>query len=156
MLKFLFQLSPMQRFYHNWFQVEKNRFMKIFWITALTSLSILIGSCSKQNEVADAWHWMRTDGGIGYNIHETPSSTGNDINLQLTGDNKYAFYINGVLTSEGTYIIKYQNSIVDHQDKPVIDFSNVADRDMMIEKISNDSLVLSDNCYDGIVSVYTK
>src|SRR5262245_27431469 len=150
----------MQRFYPNWCQDEKNRFMKIFyWTTALTFLIMLIGSCSKQSarkEMAAAWHWMRTDGGIGYNIHETPSSTGNDIDLQLTGDNKYAFYINGVVTSEGTYIVKYQNSIVDHQDKPVIDFSNVADRDMMIEKINNDSLVLSDNCYDGIVSVYTK
>jgi len=124
---------------------------------------IIIVSCSKpvgdnpsnQQIIAD-WKWVRTDGGIANNIHDTPASTGKNVVLKITGDYRYAVYTNGILTSQGTYTLESQNCIHDHANKALINFSSPADQDMMIEKNDNSSLELSDNVYDGIISVFSK
>lgn len=110
---------------------------------------------SNQSIVAN-WKWVRTDGGIANHIHETPISTGKNIDLIFKGDNSYSIYTNGVLTSQGTYSIEYHICIHDHLKKRVINFSTPSDEDMMIEKIDNYTLELSDDNYDGIGSSYSK
>lgn len=128
----------------------------------ILSLLIIIAACSKENNnntepsLTGNWKWVRTDGGIANNIHETPASTGKNIELRFTNDNKYLIYINGTLASQGTYTLETQNCIHDHSDKKVINFSSPSEADMMLEKIDNTGLELSDNAYDGTGSVYTR
>ncbi len=69
-------------------------------------------------------------------------------------DNRYYFYTNNTLTSQGTFAIKTENSIVYHKEKAVIDFSSALD--MMIENIDNKNLSVTDNAYDGAGSLYTR
>jgi len=124
---------------------------------------ILLMSCSKHSDEAfinqkiiGTWKWVKTDGGIANNIHDTPASTGNNIDLKITDDNHYFFYTNGVLTSQGTYAIEIRNCIHDHTNKNVINFSSLEDQDMMIERVDDFTLESSDDVYDGTVSIYSK
>lgn len=133
----------------------------------LTFLSIfctmLIMSCSKHcdKQLADqkltgTWKWIKTDGGIGNNIHDTPASTGKNIDLQLTTDNHYFIYTNGALTSQGTYTLESRNCIHDHTNKNVINFSSSHDVDMMVERLDQTTLESSDDVYDGTISIYSR
>ena len=130
---------------------------------SIALLGILVLSCSKyasdipgKQSIAGNWRWTKTDGGIANNIHDTPASTGNSIYLQFTGDNQYFFYTNGALASKGTYTIEIRNCIHDNTAKKLIHFSSPEDRDLMIEKLDNFTLELSDEAYDGITSTYAK
>jgi len=127
----------------------------------LVSASVLLLlSCSKQKDtdpgLAGNWEWVSTNGGIANHIHETPASTGKNVQLNITADNKYSVYTNGALTSQGTLSFTGQACIHDHTNKKVIVFSNPADQAMMIERIDNSFLELSDNAYDGVGSVYKR
>jgi hypothetical protein len=137
--------------------------MKFLIATIITAITITLTSskCTKEKEsgsyqdsLTGRWIWIQSDGGIANNIHETPASTGKNIELQLTNDGHYFFYFNGVIQTEGTYAIGNEKSIIDHSDKPVIDFST--DKDLLILRIDSDNLILSDNAYDGIGYVYKK
>ena len=136
-------------------------------IIKITCLPILLGviiiSCSKNTEtsvdisnIVGTWQWTKTDGGIGNNIRETPTSTGKNIDLILTSDNKYSFITNGVITTQGTFVIKLKSCIHDHSMKRVIDFSSSNDQDMMVETVDNSNLQLSDDVYDGVLLQYIK
>ena len=111
--------------------------------------------CTNES-LAGTWKWQRTDGGIAFHIHETPASTGKNIELVLTADGKYRFLTNGSISSQGNYQLSTQKSIRDHEQKTFIDFSSISDRDMLVEKFDANELHLSDNAYDGVGSVYTR
>lgn len=129
---------------------------------------VLAAACSKHTDtetgsgnnqggdtkLVGTWRWVRTDGGIGDNIHETPLSTGNQMALTFTAGGTYLIYTNGVKTSEGTYTLQAKTCIHDLTDKMYINFS--ADQDLMVEKIDNKNLWLSDEFYDGLGSLYKK
>jgi len=129
----------------------------------LSFLLTIITSCSKNDNytfdnqnLTGTWKWVRTDGGIANHIHETPASTGNNIDLKITSDYKYFIYTNGTLSSQGTYNLEIRNCIHDHTDKNVINFSTSTDPDMMIENVDNLNLELSDDVYDGTSSLYVR
>jgi hypothetical protein len=102
------------------------------------------------SDLAGTWEWISTDGGIGNNIHETPTSTGVRLVWRFTPDNKYEIDVNGVLQSEGTYLLVKKNCIHSGQQKYLIDFSSPADSDRMIELMERENMELSDESYDGI------
>lgn len=141
----------------------------LFYVVALFLLIASTASCSKQDcrtsdpsdtpekkGLPGTWKWVRTDGGIANHIHETPASTGKNIELQIKPDFTYAVYTNGTVTSQGTYILDTRNCIHDHTSKQVINFSSLNDQDMMIEKLDGINLELSDEAYDGTGSLYTR
>jgi hypothetical protein len=99
---------------------------------------------------------LGTDGGFANNIHETPSSTGNNIILKFANDDKYFYYKNGNLISYGTYTLETRKCIHDHNDKPFINFSSTSDPGLMIEKLDSNNLELSDEAYDGAGSIYRR
>ena len=132
--------------------------MKVSHLLLLGTL--VFSSCSKHDvecdkEMEGTWKWVKTEGGIGNNIHDTPASTGKNINLTLDNGN-YIIYTNAVLTSQGTYTIESRRCIHDHTNKSLINFSSDNDTDMMIERLDNTTLELSNEAFDGIESVYTK
>lgn len=135
-----------------------NTLKDIKGILLLLLLTTMV-SCTDNNDSVDksltgTWSWVSTDGGIAANIHDTPASTGNTIDLKFTSDNKYIYYTNGVLSSQGTYKLATQKSIVDGLNKNVIVFSS--NGEMMIEKIDNLNLEMSQNAFDGVRSSYIK
>lgn len=121
-------------------------------------------SCSKHDhdcnhdnkDMAGSWKWLSTDGGIANNIHETPASTGKNINLVLSADNTYSVMTNGSVTSQGTYALDMRTCIHDHSNKRVINFSGAEDIDVMVESLANGMLTVSDENYDGTISRYIK
>ena len=127
----------------------------------LFTFLVILSSCSKvdsnsNQSLTGTWKWVRTDGGIAFHIHETHASTGKNVILNITGNNRYFIYTNGTLSNQGTFSIEIRNCIHDHTDKKVINFSDTNLNDMMIEKIDNVSLELSDDAFDGIGSVYSR
>lgn len=106
--------------------------------------------------LAGTWNWVRTDGGIANNIHETPATTGKNIHLKITDNNQYFIYTNGTLTSQGTYTLETRSCIHDNVAKKFINFSILTDEDMMIEIVDNLSLKLSDEANDGLEILYSR
>ena len=124
----------------------------------LLFLFTITTSCSENNvdsgkNLVGTWSWKSSSGGIA-GTTETPLSTGKNIDLKLTSDGKYFYFTNGIILSQGTYNLVTQNCIHDHTDKKVLIFSN--DESMMIEKIDNSNLSLSDENYDGFSNLYIK
>ena len=122
-------------------------------------LVLVFFSCSDNNDSSDknligTWSWVRTDGGFAFHIHDTPTTTGKNIDLKFTSDGNYFYYTNGILSSQGTYQFSTQKSIVDGTYKKSILFS--AGGEMIITKLDNTNLELDDNNYDGIGSSYIK
>lgn len=133
--------------------------MKWQYYLALVIL-LSIASCSKEgtptsSDLAGTWQWVRTDGGFAFNIHDTPASTGKQIELVLTREKEYAFYTNGQLTDKGTYTLRMEQSIHLQQKRRVIEFANSGEM-MVYDSIVIDSLSLVDNFPDGVGSQYVK
>lgn len=133
-------------------------FIRISLIIALFALGI---SCSKNTSPAyrdlslsGSWTWLSTDGGIAYNIHETPSSTGKSIRWDLNNNYTYAIYENGLLQSKGNFTMTTAVSIHDGLEKPMINFDNGTSR--LVLKADAASLQVSDNAYDGTISVFSR
>ena len=130
-------------------------------LTTVAFLFILLSSCNKSVEkqavdkqLTGSWKWIRTDGGIGYNIHDTPASTGKEKVLYLHADHTYTITINNVLFSEGIFSIQSKQCIHDDKNKSFIQFDNVPG--MMVESVDSTILMLSDEVNDGVVSEYHK
>ncbi len=134
----------------------------MYFLTMIAAVG-LATSCSKQVEqsatqgsLAGTWQWVRTDGGLAYHIHETPSTTGKNIDLKLTADGTYEIITNGAATSSGTYILETRKCIHDGKEKRFINFSLPSDGDFMIESVDGEQLQLSDEAYDGIGRLYAR
>lgn len=134
-----------------------NAFKSIKGIGLFFLLTIFV-SCSDNDNNSDknligTWSWVSSSGGIA-GTFSTPATTGKNIDLQITSNNKYFIYTNGVLSSQGTYNFETQNCIHDHTNKKVLIFSN--DESMMIEKIDTSNLLLSDDNFDGFSNSYIR
>jgi hypothetical protein len=99
-----------------------------------------------------SWQWIRTDGGIANNIHETPASTGQEKTLVLNPGNTYVITINSAVLSQGTFSVESRQCIHDGTNKPYIQFNH--DPGMMVEVVDSTLLKLSDEAHDGIDSQY--
>ncbi len=124
-----------------------------FLITIMVSCSDENTNIQAEKNLIETWSWVSSSGGIA-GTTETPASTGKNRDLKFTSDGKYFFYTNGVISSEGTYKFSTLKSIVDGTIKKSIIFS--AGGEMIIDKIDNTNLYLSDNYYDGFGSYYIK
>lgn len=137
--------------------------MKTISVYFLQTIAVMmfVTSCSKEvhtpsvkEGLIGTWEWVGTDGGIANHIHKTPANTGKNVDLKITSDGKYSVYTNGVLTSNGTYVLSTRKCIHDHADKTLIDFSS--DYDVMVERIDEENLEVSDEGFDGLGSGYKR
>ncbi len=113
-------------------------------------------SSGRPGELAGTWNWLKTDGGIANHIHTTPASTGKTIQWKLTADGKYSILENGSLISQGNYTLSMAKSIRDNSEKKVIHFEGSQERDWMILQITQQQMEITDNNYDGVVSIFTR
>lgn len=128
-------------------------FPVIFFSGFFLSCSREINPASRDEGLAGTWMWVRSNGGLSYSV-QTPASTGDHIDMELQADGKYTIHKNNSVSSEGTYSTRIQRCIHDHKDKPYISFSN--DQGLMIERITTDSLYVSDEFFDGYNRVYIR
>lgn len=125
-------------------------------ILALSDCSKYTPSSQKPGELAGTWNWVKTDGGFGFHIHDTPASTGKTIQWKFTSDGRYSIYQNGSLVSQGNYTLKSAKSIRDHSEKKVIHFEGANEPDWMILELTHQQLEITDNNYDGVSSIYSR
>jgi hypothetical protein len=125
----------------------------LFLITIITSCSDQNTNTGVEKNLIGTWSWVSSSGGIAGTTN-SPASTGKNIDLKFTSDNKYFYYTNGVISSQGTYKLSTEKSIVDGTNKSSIVFSDDGER--VIDKIDNTNLYLSDNYYDGFSSSYIR
>ena len=136
--------------------------LRYFSVCCLLTSLVLFSSCKKDDNrsfyfsklmLLGTWSWVSTDGGIGP-MHQTPASTGNNIDLKFTIDNHYYFYMNGTLSEQGTYTLGISSWRIPN--KMVILFSSQGGLEYLIERLDSSNLEISMNAADGTWSVYTK
>ena len=130
-------------------------------IVCLGLVTVFFSACTKENQaevenLEGTWEWVSTDGGIANHIHQTPASTGNLIVFRFNANHTYSKYTNATLTEQGSFRVEKRKCIHDHQEKPVLFLGSDAGSGMMIERISADTLELSDDFADGTGSAYSR
>ncbi|MCQ4034362.1 hypothetical protein [Kaistella montana] len=131
--------------------------MKSIFIAFLAIFSLI--SCRNENELdtknlVGNWDWVSTSGGIGGQT-ETPNSTGKNIILTFTEDDRYSFTTDGTVTNEGTFSLYKDVSDLSHYEVTFLHFSNFSN-DVVINKNEDGELVFSDDTNDGFTYVYHK
>jgi len=132
----------------------------------ILSLGIISCKPSEKKEIDNSsfigkWNWTNTDGGINYNIHKTPNTTGKVVSLILSENNTYSIIENGNEISNGTYEVIEKRSIYSGEIEPFIIYSNQYDNQNVvfsgIIKILNyNKLSIADNNADGLESKYVR
>lgn len=129
--------------------------------------STVITSCNsddnlnlKNKDLVGEWAWKSTDGGIAFHIHENPTTTGKNIQLYLTSDNKYAIIENNAEVSKGSYYVSMKKSIYSGELSRFITISgNYKNQNLVLEGIitvDEINLHIDDNNFDGIGSSFEK
>ena len=129
---------------------------------------LIITSCSSDDEtkinnssLVGKWNWTNTDGGIGYHIHETPTSTDKTIILNLDNNYSYSILENGSEVSNGTYEVTMRESIYSGEiERYIIYSSEYKNQNTVISGIirvlDNNNLLIADNYTDGVESEYVR
>ena len=107
------------------------------------------------------WNWTTTDGGIGFNIHETPETIGKTIHLNLSKNYTFSITENGNEISNGTYVLIMKKSIYSGKLERFIQFpENYQYTGIVMKGIikiyESNKLDISDNNYDGIGSGFVR
>ena len=130
-------------------------------------INLGIISCSSDNQTAidnsdliGKWNWTNTDGGIGFQIHKTPNSTGLIVELNLNDDNHYSIKENGNEVSNGTYEISIKKSIYSGEmERFIICSATYQNQNIVVSgiiKVLNNNILISNNNTDGIESKYVR
>ena len=133
-------------------------------------IGIVLGlmSCSTEDDAqirhADLigeWNWVRTDGGIGFHIHETPETTGKTVQITLNGDYTYSLFENDQEVSSGIWQLTMKESIYSGEEERYIEFSEDYQNQYLVLKgiiygLEKDTLRLGDNYHDGVASRYAR
>ncbi|WP_207492214.1 hypothetical protein [Aridibaculum aurantiacum] len=135
-------------------QYKKSLAIVVF--TAITAFYSCTKKAETRNELVGKWKWVKTEGGIAGHILETPETTGRNVQLQFHHSRHYELHTNGSLSAEGSYTLETKKCIHDHADKTFIRFSGSTPAPMMVEKTIADTLVLSDEAFDGMKSSYVR
>ncbi len=137
-------------------------------IVLILIFTIGIFSCSSDDEVIiengdliGKWNWTTTDGGISGQIHETPTTTGKTIELNLLGQFNYTIVENEIEVSSGTYELSMEESIHSEEMVRFITYSNnYENQDIILSGIitvqEEINLNISDNIVDGLISSFEK
>ncbi len=126
--------------------------------TWLLIAGLVLIACSKKGsgkpELTGTWNWTLTIGGIAP-MQSTPASTGIRKTVTFNSDNTFKVYINDTLHYTGTFTTAIGRCIHDGTNKTFYTFSNYLP-ECTIEKLTADSLGLSEEYEDGYGHYYTR
>jgi hypothetical protein len=120
----------------------------------------LLTSCSADEDVRpitagglqDSWTWVESIGGIA-GSRQSPTTTGNQKQLEFGSDGTVRYYLNGRLVSTETYTIQTGNSIRTNQPTQLIVYGNGRKNSF---EVHNNTLLLWDEVYDGYQHQYQR
>ncbi|MDR7209408.1 hypothetical protein [Flavobacterium piscis] len=142
--------------------------MKKIVIIFILAIGFISCSADGQNEITNSdltgkWNWVSTDGGIAANIHKTPASTGNTLQLSLMKNYTYSITQNGNEVTTGKYELVFKKSIYSGEMERFIqctETENVQSKSIVINGIikvyETNNMSISDNNPDGIGSKFVK
>jgi hypothetical protein len=120
------------------------------------------GTTINNSDLIGKWNWTNTDGGIAFQIHETPESTGKTIHLTLMSNYNFSIAENGIEISKGTYELAMKESIYSGEMERFITIETIDQqyvgfvKNGIVNIDQNQALQISDNNYDGIGSRFEK
>ncbi|RPD91683.1 hypothetical protein EGM88_14500 [Aureibaculum marinum] len=138
---------------------------KVIYLFVLT-LGIISCNSDVETQISNSdlvgkWNWTNTDGGIGNNIHETPTTLGKTVHLTLMDNYHFSISENGNEISSGTYELTLKKSIYSGEMERFIQFPEnqqylgIVTRGI-IKTYETNKLDISDNNHDGIGSGFIK
>ncbi|MFA6455650.1 MAG: hypothetical protein WCW40_02420 [Bacteroidota bacterium] len=136
--------------------------MKQSFIGVILLLSVLLLCCDESTShggmvnsgLEGSWLWKQSTGGIGGTT--TIPAAGNVHVLRITSDSTFVETKNDTILFTDTFTT-HLNSAGDSTKKQlVIDFLNSKRFSLLVEIVTNDSLILSDMIVDGYSSFYTR
>lgn len=142
--------------------------MKKMIIVFMITIGFVSCSTEDKTKIDDSdligkWNWMRTNGGIAFNIQETPSSSGNSFVLNLMKNNLFSIDKNGKEVSRGKYEIVMKKSIYSGEIERFIVYSDIEIKQLqhivfsgIVEVYALNKIHISDNNFDGIGSEFLK
>lgn len=107
----------------------------------------------KNDSILGKWKWIESSGGISGRT-DSPSNTGKNILLEIS-ESTIKTYENGLLKTENSYQIQWQNSILGGKREMIIIGTGSNEFKQSFEVKSN-VLYLSDECFDCFQSKYAK
>jgi hypothetical protein len=115
------------------------------------------------SDLTGKWNWVSTDGGIAANIHRTPASTGNTLQLSLMKNYTYTIIQNGNVVENGKYDLVLKKSIYSGEMEKFIQCTKTEGESSqnivttgIIKVYETNHMSISDNNYDGIESKFVK
>ncbi len=135
----------------------KSIFIQLVLILMIFGCSDNVEIRTPASDLSGTWNWVGTDGGIGFNIHETPETTGNSVKLVLNDNFDYQVFVNNSMVASGKYELTKEESIYSSERENYIKL----DGDFQLQYVvlngivrveEKNSLTISDNFYDGVGS----
>jgi len=142
--------------------------MKKIVIIFILAIGFISCTADGQTEITNSdligkWNWVSTDGGIAANIHKTPASTGNTLQLNLMKSFTYSITQNGNVVENGKYELVLKKSIYSGEMEKFIQCTKTEGEQSqsivttgIIKVYETNHMSISDNNPDGIGSKFVK
>ena len=128
--------------------------------TFLLSTIIICGGCNRTTDenfnssLYGKWILVNVSGGIAGDINDVDTQTERYI-VVFNKNNSVSFFYNDSLLSNTSFLIEKRESIYSTDEFDFIVYENGKEPEV-ITYLSNDTLVIADNNYDGFSRVYIK
>lgn len=126
----------------------------------LTAIGIaLLVSCQKESEnippnsLMGPWKWLSTSGGFSGG-GENASATHYQL-IDFVSSTYYKWYENDSIYKEGTYSLTFGESMLTQEDGYLLELEGFAYSPFFVTQ-RNDSLILSQDAYDGQIHIFQK
>lgn len=142
--------------------------MKKIVIIFILAIGFISCTADGQTEITNSdltgkWNWVSTDGGIAANIHKTPASTGNTLQLSLMKNYTYTVTQNGNVVENGKYELVLKKSIYSGEMERFIQCTDTDGEQSpsiltngIIKIYETNHMSISDNNPDGVGSKFVK
>lgn len=137
----------------------RNVLFKWILVAAMVGLLCLPGCKESEgtayHELYRLWEWVESTGGFAGGL-QTPDSVGYNQYIEFEEDGRYTHRKEGIAVTRGTYTIISAESILDNQVYDMLVFDNGAIPNQAIIQLTDNRLVLRDECFDCSTHIYSR
>lgn len=114
----------------------------------------IVAPTETDSRLIGQWIWQKSSGGFAGTTN-TPQSAGYTQSIEFTSNSIYIRKKNGIEVERRTYSLSQEKSIFKEEKVDMIKYGS-AGINQVIEYLKNDTLRLSDNCYDCFGHEYVR